>query len=114
MDLKLSETTTAGWTRLHVEGEVDLHTAQQLRERLSRIVDRGDVHIAVDMCDVAFLDSSGLGTLVAALKRLKERDGTMAIVCPDGPVRKVLTITSLDQVFRTFDSIEELPEVNGA
>ena len=60
-----------------------------------------------DLSRTEFLDSTGLGALVGALKRLRAKDGEMRLVCPEGHVRKVFTITSLDRVFRIHDSLDQ-------
>lgn len=80
-------------------GEVDLATAPQLREALLHEAEEGTQNILVDLREVEFLDSSGLGVLVGVLKRMRERGGELALACSEGPVLKVLTITGLDRVF---------------
>lgn len=91
---------------IDVGGEVDLYTAPTLRERLIATIDDGAQKILVDLTDVAFMDSSGLGVLVGALKRARERGGELALVCREGPTFKVLSVTGLDRVFTLFDSVE--------
>jgi anti-sigma B factor antagonist len=99
IDLVLEPRTEQGWQILAVKGEVDLYTSPQLREGISDLIEEGQRKIVVDLTDVAFMDSSGLGVLVTGLKRVRERDGVLALVCPEGSVLKVLTITGLDKVF---------------
>lgn len=53
------------------------------------------------------MDSSGLGVLVAGLKRAREAGGEMALVCREGPTYKVLAITGLDRVFPIYDSVDD-------
>ncbi len=91
---------------LAVHGSVDLTTAPALRTRLAELIDDGHVCIIVDMTDTDFLDSTGLGALVAALKRLRIKDGEIRVVCDTGHVRKVFEITSLDRVFAMHESLE--------
>ena len=80
-------------------GEVDLYTAPSLRDRLAGLVDEGARRVLVDLSEVGFIDSSGLGVLVQGLKRLREAGGDLALVVTDGPTLKVLSITGLDKVF---------------
>jgi anti-sigma B factor antagonist len=91
---------------LAVRGSVDLTTAPALRTRLAELIDDGHVCIVVDLADTDFLDSTGLGALVAALKRLRMKDGEIRVVCTTGHVRKVFEITSLDRVFQMHESRE--------
>ena len=88
-----------GWV-LRVSGEVDVATSPELRRELHQLVDR-DGPIVVDLHDVTFIDSSGLGVLVGTLKRLREqgRDGHLVLEGLQDPVRKVFDITGLSELF---------------
>ena len=90
-----------------VRGSVDLTSAPDLRNRLAELIDDGARCIVVDLTDTDFLDSTGLGALVSALKRLRMKDGEIRVVCAPGHVRKVFEITSLDRVFGMHDTVEE-------
>jgi anti-sigma B factor antagonist len=107
IDLSVSAREVDGWAVLDVEGEVDMFTAPKLRERLVQLVDEGKHRIVVNLQGVSFIDSMGLGTLVGGLKRVKEHQGTLALVCTDRPVMRVLTITGLNNVFPIFETVEE-------
>jgi anti-sigma B factor antagonist len=107
MELSLATRTVAQHTVLEVGGEVDVYTAPRLRERLVELVDSGSRNVVVDLGRVDFLDSTGLGVLVGALKRLRAAQGSFALVCSKEPLLKIFRITALDQVFPIFSSIEE-------
>ncbi len=92
---------------MDVRGEVDLYTAPSLRDRLVQLVEQGRHNLVVNMEGVEFMDSTGLGVLVAGLKRVREHDGTLALVCTREPVLRVLAITGLDEVFPIHATIEE-------
>lgn len=70
---------------------------------------QGKSRIVVDLEKVGFMDSTGLGVLLGALKRVKERDGSLAIVCPPGPVHRVLTLTGLHKVFSIYEFLADAP-----
>lgn len=107
MDLSLDVRTERGTAVLEVGGEVDIYTAPKLREKLVELVESGNHRIVVDLEGVGFMDSTGLGSLVAGLKRVKEREGEMALVCTRDPVLKVLVITGLDRVFAIHESVPQ-------
>jgi anti-sigma B factor antagonist len=107
IDLSLGSRTVNGWTVVDVKGEVDLFTAPKLREHVVGLVEDDERRIVVNLEDVEFMDSTGLGVLVGALKRLKEKDGQLALVCSQGSVLRVLTVTGLNKVFAIYDSVEE-------
>ncbi len=80
-------------------GEIDAYTAPQLRHELARASADGPVRrLVVDLSGVTFIDSSGLGVLIGALRRQRERDGSLAVVLPPSPIRRIFEITALDRV----------------
>jgi anti-sigma B factor antagonist len=110
MDLVLENRTVGPWTVVRVAGELDLHTSPQLRDHvLSLVGEERGVHLALDLTDVGFLDSSSLGMLVTLLKRVKERDGDLRLVGVSGSPMKVFTLTGLDRVFEIAASSDDLP-----
>jgi anti-sigma B factor antagonist len=114
MELQLATHTVAGHTVLAVGGEVDVYTAPRLRERLVELVDGGARHVVVDLGGVDFLDSTGLGVLVGALKRLRAAGGTFSLVCSKEPLLKIFRITALDQVFPIHPTVEAATSGPGA
>lgn len=106
MDLNIEVETKDGFSIVGVKGEVDVFTAPKLREQLIDLVDQGQNQIIVDLEDVDFLDSTGLGVLVAGLKRAKTHDGTLQIVCTKDKILKIFRVTGLTKVFPIHDSRE--------
>jgi anti-sigma B factor antagonist len=106
MELQLSTRTVAGHRVLEVSGEIDVYTAPQLRERLIALVEDGARQVVVDLSRVEFLDSTGLGVLVGALKRLRGVNGDLALVCAQERLLKIFRITGLDRVFTIRDSVD--------
>lgn len=105
MELSLSTRTVAGHRVLDVGGEIDVYTAPQLRERLVALVEDGARQVVVDLSRVEFLDSTGLGVLVGAFKRLRNVGGDLSLVCPRERLLKIFRITGLDGVFTIHDSV---------
>jgi anti-sigma B factor antagonist len=106
MDLNVHTRAEGAWSVVDVEGEVDMFTAPKLREALVGLVDGGNYRIIVNLERVSFMDSTGLGTLVGGLKRVKEHDGSLALVCSSRPVMRVLTVTGLNNVFPIHSSLD--------
>jgi len=82
-----------------VRGEIDLFTAPELKSALSEAIESGHTRIVVDLTDTTFLDSTALGVLIGAVKRLRSRDGRLTIVNVDDNIAKTFEITGLDQIF---------------
>lgn len=89
-----------------VAGELDLLTIRVLREALDELVATGATDVVVDLSGLTFIDSSGLGTLVRAKRRLRVLRGSVALVCQEGPVLRLLALTGLRHVLRVFDTVE--------
>jgi anti-sigma B factor antagonist len=83
---------------IKVSGEVDLYTAPVLKSRLFSLVADGALYLTVDLADVTFLDSTGLGVIVSTLKRVREGGGNLQIQSPSAPAFKVLEITGLTKL----------------
>ena len=90
-----------------VRGEIDLFTAPELKSALSEAIESGHTRIVVDLTDTTFLDSTALGVLIGAVKRLRSRDGRLTIVNVDDNIAKTFEITGLDQIFTIRGSREE-------
>ena len=84
---------------LAVRGEIDLFTAPELKQVLAESIEAGRIRIIVDLTETTFLDSTALGVLIGAVKRLRSRDGALAIVNIDENIAKTFEITGLDQIF---------------
>ena len=82
-----------------VEGEVDLYSAPQLKRHVISAIDGGKSHIIVDLSKASFIDSTTLGVLVGARKRLRAHGGALAVVCPDPDQLGLFEMTGLDRVF---------------
>jgi anti-sigma B factor antagonist len=107
MDLELDTSEQGGKTILTVRGEIDVYTAPRLRQAIVDIVEAGGHDIVVDMERVDFLDSTGLGVLVEALKRVRSHDGDLAIVATQDKILKIFDITGLNKAFGIHASVAE-------
>jgi len=107
MELEIKTQHTDSACTLILEGEVDVYTAPKLKEQLVSAIEDGCVNVIVDMNAVSFIDSSGLGVLVSALRRARERDGAVRIVCDRDNILKIFRITGLDKVFPIFSDLSE-------
>ena len=103
----MSEERSADVTVVRCAGELDVATVGQLRDRLSTLQVDGVTHLVLDLDEVTFLDSLGLGALIGAHKRARVLQGSFVIVCTSRPVLRVLSATALDRVFTVVDSLDE-------
>ena len=105
VDLQVSTRDGRGLTVVRVSGELDMDTRPELHGVLQGAVDGGARQIVLDLSDVPFMDSSGLGLLVDVLKALRHRGGRLCLAAVQEPVRNVLTMSALDQVLDIYATV---------
>lgn len=88
-------------------GRLNLLTAPRLREVVARTVAEGRATVVVDLAGTEFMDSSGLGALVAGLKSARQAGGDLRIACLTPQVQMVVKLTNLDRVLRPYGSVED-------
>jgi anti-sigma B factor antagonist len=111
MELKIDR--SHGSCVFSLAGEIDVYTAPQLKQTLNEAIDQGCVAPIVDLTNVDFIDSTGLGVLVGVLKRVKERDGSLRLVCTSEQIMRIFRITGLDKVFEVFGTVAEADGSSG-
>jgi anti-sigma B factor antagonist len=89
-----------------VRGEVDLFTAPEFKQRVMAPITAGVEHVIVDLTETTFIDSSSLGALIGAHRRLKSRGGRLVVACSNDAILRTLRITGLDGVFKLVGSVE--------
>ena len=89
-------TLDCGHAVVAVSGELDLSTASELSRSLAEVLDHRPDDITLDLAGLRFIDSSGLALLARTTKTLRDHQGTLRLVHPTPPVRRVLEIVGLD------------------
>jgi anti-sigma B factor antagonist len=95
-----------GVTVLRLDGRLNLVSAPRLKAAIDRAVDAGHPRVVVDLGAVSFMDSSGLGALIAGLKKARQGSGDLRISGVNQQVATVLQLTNLDRVLRAHPSVE--------
>ena len=90
-----------------VTGEIDLFTAPDFKRSVSAPIDNGVSHVIVDLTRTTFIDSSSLGVLIGAHRRLRRLEGSLVIVCSNDAIVKTFRITGLDSVFTIVATLDE-------
>lgn len=104
--MEITSTDRGKDTVVAVTGELDVFTAPQLESALQDLVNGGRPDIVVDLSGVEFLDSTGLGVMVKALKWAREAGGGLRVVATQERITKVFTITGLDEVMQLSASVD--------
>ena len=90
-----------------VEGEVDVSTTAELEFALDEAIRDTEGAFVIDLCDLEFLDSSGLSVLLRARALLGREERALAVICPPGPVRRLFDVTGVAELLFLFGSREE-------
>jgi anti-anti-sigma factor len=90
-----------------VSGEVDISTATELTESLEAAMRDSVGAFVVDLCDVDFLDSSGVNVLLRARAVLGQAERTLVIVCPPGAARRIFEVAGIADLLALFASRDE-------
>jgi anti-sigma B factor antagonist len=106
VDLSLERKTVSGQTVLAVGGGVDTYTAPTLRDRLTDLLESGIDTVIVDLSGVDFLDSIGLGALVACREQAEQLGGSLPLVCAQERILRLFRITGLDAVFTICQTVD--------
>lgn len=106
MEVEL-EDGDGGVATMRLEGRLDLVSAAGLRATVDDAVAAGHPRLVVDLSGVTFVDSSGLGALVAGLKRARQAGGELRIAAAGEQVVTVLTLTRLVRVLRPYATVDE-------
>ncbi len=97
-----------------VRGELDLYTGPPVRRVFEEIAtEEPGACVIVDLEQLTFLDSSGLGVLISGLRRMRAGGGGVALAGCQGAVAEVLTITGLHHTFPIFTSVDDAVTTKG-
>jgi anti-sigma B factor antagonist len=105
IDLKTED--GGGTLIFKLRGSLDLATSPTVRAALTEATNKGSNHLIVDLTQLEFLDSTGLGVLIGAHRRAAEHGGSFRLVISDGPIARLLNITGLIAVFAVYNSLED-------
>ncbi|HET7579378.1 MAG TPA: STAS domain-containing protein [Bacillales bacterium] len=98
MNLDIEHSESDGMHQLSVAGEIDAYTAPQLREELLPLTEKEETTISVDLSGVHYMDSTGLGIFVAALKSSKKHGSSLELKGMTPRVKRLFDITGLAEI----------------
>jgi anti-sigma B factor antagonist len=96
-----------GWVVAEVDGEVDAHTAPMIREAVINLLEEGHRHFVLDLGFVTFMDSMGLGAIVALTKRIRENEGSLRIASASGRVLRLFELSGILKSYEIYPSTAE-------
>ncbi len=102
--IEVLDAAVGGAPAVAVHGELDLATAPELSERLEEAILATEGAFVIDLCELRFLDSSGMHALLRALGLLGREDRQLVVICPPGAVRSAFEIAGMSDVFTLYES----------
>ncbi len=92
---------------LDISGEIDLYNAPEIKDIINKLIDEKKYNVVINLQEVSYIDSSGIGALISSLSNLKKYQGGLKIINVFASVRKVFELTKLTSFFEIFDSEDE-------
>ena len=97
-----------GFTVLSVEGVIKLgESARFFADTLKRVLQEDGGHVMIDLARINYIDSTGIGELVGFLGRFQEVKRKLILVEPSDPIKKLLRVAHLDELFPIYGSLDE-------
>lgn len=96
---------------LDVDGDIDLYSASDLRDSVFEQIDIGKTKVIINLENVTYIDSSGIGTLITSLSKIKKINGKMCIINVYDSVKKVFELTKLTTFFKIYANENEALEI---
>lgn len=91
-----------------LKGEIDVYTSPLLKEKVLELTDKGTNSFCINLTDVEYIDSTGLGILIGCLKRTREKDGNLYLIFRSARIKRIFEITGLVNNFNIYETEEEL------
>lgn len=87
-------------------GELDAYTAPDLRDALDELLGEGEAWIVVDLSELTYLDSTGLGILVGTAKKCRQAQGDLAVACDRSNLLRIFEISGTQEILNVVDDVE--------
>ncbi|GAB4530080.1 MAG: anti-sigma factor antagonist BldG [Anaerolineae bacterium] len=91
-----------------IAGRLDANATPRLKEVLRTMTRDGSTNFVVDLRDVTFIDSTGLGVLTSLLRAARAADGTVRLVLhPDSALHNIISIVRFDHMFDLYETPDQ-------
>lgn len=105
LDITIDENEADDYVVCRPAGELDAYTVGQFREALSELATRP--RLVIDLSEVPFMDSAGLGALIGGIRRVREAEGKVSVACSRPALTRLLHTTGFDRIVPVTESLEE-------
>lgn len=105
LDITIDDNTDGDYVVCRPAGELDAYTVGQFRETLSELSSRP--RLVIDLSEVPFMDSAGLGALIGGIRRVREAEGKVAVACSRPALTRLLHTTGFDRIVPVTETLED-------
>lgn len=96
---------------VHMNGELDHHSAEEVRNKIDDRLDREDIKkLIMDFNGVTFMDSSGIGVVIGRYKKLNAKNGSVVVAKVKNPVNKVFELSGMYKIIKGYETLEDALE----
>ena len=106
MNIKVDVQENEHFVKSTIGGEIDAYTAPQIRETLSPFAVKQNIHLTIDLTDVSYMDSTGLGVFVGLFKSIRANDGQMVLTGLSERLQRLFDITGLADIMEINSEVE--------
>jgi anti-sigma B factor antagonist len=92
---------------VEVQGEIDVYTSPRVKETINELIEGSHYNFVINLEGVRYIDSTGLGVLIGALKKVREHNGRIVLICTNPQIKKIFNITGLIKIFEIYKDEEE-------
>ena len=96
-----------GLNIVRVRGRLGINTECKLRDRVAELIKEHNYDLILDFTDVTFMDSSGMSSVLSAMRQVNENKGSICIVCETRHILRVLRITAIDKLMAIYSTVDE-------
>ncbi len=106
--LEIHVESTDSYTIARPVGELDAYTVGDFREKLTELAETSQ--LLIDLSEVPFMDSAGLGALIGGIRRVRDNDGAVAVVSARATLTRLLQTTGFDRIVPVTETVDEAVE----
>ena len=107
MGLEIHESVRENIGILTLQGRLTVGESNSVREKINEVAEKGHINVILDLTQVEYVDSTGLGTLVICYTSLKRQGGALKLVNPNKRNVELLLLTKLHTIFQVFNEVQD-------
>ena len=100
------------YTVLAIHGEIDYFNIDEFKKEVLALPEGNDLHVIIDLENITFIDSSGIGTLVICHRAMKKKGGSLSLYKVPPDIMVLIKMSTIDQFISIYQSENEIPEIN--